>query len=228
MTHEFLNRVATSRVYAAFGALLGLWAEKVRLAEGHPFDPTEVVYRGTLDAAWSGMFGTDPSDNATKAQLRYCISRKTLDLPKEVDKEVHIPHALEPAIFQAVTTLCDSVGVAAKSPLPAQTNWVLRKMPYIRRAHAVKDKFLKEVVEKSLEKLVGKTVDEMEITCGTDEILRREMLLSEKGIGAPLYHSRPMYDEVVRTFHCGVLYLIDPTYRCLVSSSLLMTPPQQP
>lgn len=197
MTHDFLHQVAAPRVYTAFGDLMGLWGEKTRLAEGHPFAPAEDVYRAALDAAWNVIFGANPSNNATRLQLEYCASIKAIEQPGDKDKEVHIPHAQDPAIFKAVITLTDSLAVAVQSPLPAEAHWVIRQFPYMRKAKAVKDKFMKEEVEKSLQRFAGKGANEIEATCGKDEILRREMLLSEKEGRAPLYHSKGMYDEVL-------------------------------
>lgn len=206
MTHDFLNQVSAPRAYAAFTDLIGLWDEKLRLSEGHPFAAAEDIYRATMDAVIGVMFAADPSKSATKAQLRYCADIKAIDLPKDVDKEAHIPHAPDPPVHQAILTLSESVGVAVKSPLPVLTNWVLTKLPYMRKAKSIKDNFLKEEVEKSLRKLVGKAAEDMDVDCGKDEMLRREMLLSEKEARQPLYHSRGMYDEVFipemqQTFH---------------------------
>jgi hypothetical protein len=202
MTHDFLHQVAAPRVYSAFEDLVNLWEEKMRLAEGHPFAPVVDLNRTGLDAVWCVMFGANQSNNATRAQTRYCASIKTLDLHKSVDMEAHIPHRADPAIFQAVTTLVDSVGIAIKTPVPATANWILGKFPYVRNSHAFKKKFLAGEVEKSIQRLSAvKDADDTQVSCAIDEILRREMILSEKEGRAPLYHSRGMYDEVFNAMY---------------------------
>ncbi|PMD44624.1 cytochrome P450 [Hyaloscypha variabilis F] len=196
MTHDFLQKVAAPRVYASFEDLMKLWAEKSRLAEGHPFAPSQDVNRAALDAVWGVMFAADPSNNATRAQFQYFASIKALDLPSDVDKEVQIPQGPDPVIFKAITALVMSVGLTAKVPLPALAHWLLRQFPYMRKLKAVKDEFLKGEVEKSLQRFAGTMGDDIQVNCGTDEVLRREKLLSENEGRAPLYHSKGMYDEL--------------------------------
>ncbi|KAE9378358.1 cytochrome P450 [Stipitochalara longipes BDJ] len=196
MTHEFLHQVAAPRVYASFEDLMKLWGEKLRLAEGHPFAPAQDVNRAALDAVWSVMFASDPSNSATRAQFQHCASIKALNLLSNIDREVYIPQRSDPVIFKSITALVTSVGATAKSPLPALAHWLLRQFPYMRKAKAVTDKFLKAEVQKSLQKSAGKAADDIQISCGTDEILRREKVLAEKEGRAPLFHSKWMYDEL--------------------------------
>jgi len=209
MTHDFLQKVAAPRVYASFEDLMKLWAEKSRLAEGHPFAPSQDVNRAALDAVWGVMFAADPSNNATRAQFQYFASIKALDLPSDVDKEVQIPQGPDPVIFKAITALVMSVGLTAKVPLPALAHWLLRQFPYMRKLKAVKDEFLKGEVEKSLQRFAGTVGDDIQVNCGTDEVLRREKLLSENEGRAPLYHSKGMYDEVL-DLSCKIFSHTDP------------------
>jgi hypothetical protein len=99
-------------------------------------------------------------------------------------------------------------------------------MPYMRKASAIKEKFLKEEVDKTLNKLVGnspaaKAID-MDVNCALEDILRREMLLSEKEGRPPIFHSRDIYDEVVPLMASKFMIIDLPTftdprlyYRCL-------------
>jgi hypothetical protein len=197
MTPYFLNKTAAPRVYAAFGDLVKLWGEKARLTEGHPFAPSEDVFRATLDAVWSVMFGTDPSTNATGAQTRLCFSIKSLDLPSDVDKEVHIPEAPDPPIFKTIVTLAESIETSTKSPVPRMAHWFLRQMPYMRKAITFSLEFVKVEVEKTRKRFMGIPANEWEVSCALDDMLRREMLLSGKEGRQPMFHSRAMYDEVL-------------------------------
>jgi hypothetical protein len=197
MTPDFLHQIAAPRIYTAFRDLLKLWGEKSRLAERHPFAPAEDVYRAALDAVWNVMFLADPSNSATRTQLLYCSSIVSLNLPSDVDKEAHIPHTSDPEIFHSVITLTESMGISGNSPVPRIAHRFLSQMPYMRKAYAVKEKFVKEEVERTLDKFVGKPANEWDPTCAMDDILRREMLLSEKEGRTPMFHSRGMYDEVL-------------------------------
>lgn len=201
MTPDFLHKTAAPRIYAAFADLINLWSEKSRLAEGHPFAAPEDVYRATLDAVWSVMFGTDPSNNATRAQAQLCSSIKDLNLPSDVDKEVHIPEAPDPPIFKAIVTLAESIETSTKSPVPRLAYWFLRQMPYMRKAIAINWEFVKGEVEKTKNKFMSIAPSEWEVSCAIDDIMRREMLLSEKEGRPPMFHSRAMYDEVIHLYH---------------------------
>jgi hypothetical protein len=198
MTPAFLHQTAGPQIYTAFLDLIGLWEEKSRLAQDHPFEASGDVYRAALDAVWAAVFGADPSNSSIQAQLQLCSSRKSLQLPSSLDKEVEFPYAPYPAAIQSIITLTDSLETSMKSPVPVIAHWLLRKMPSMRNAKAIKDKFIKEEVEKTKNRFQGKQENDREVRCAMDDILRREMLLSEKENRAPMFHSRAMYDEVLQ------------------------------
>jgi hypothetical protein len=67
----------------------------------------------------------------------------------------------------------------------------------MRKSYAVKEKFIKDEVEKTKHRFMGESREDGNLTCALDEMMRREILLSEKEGRAPIFHSRAMYDEVL-------------------------------
>lgn len=51
-------------------------------------------------------------------------------------------------------------------------------------------------VEKTKERFEGKSENNTDVRCAMDDIIRREILLSEKENRAPMLHSRTMHGEV--------------------------------
>lgn len=196
MTPAFLHQIAGPQIYTAFLDLLALWEEKSRLAQDRPFEASVDVFRTALDAAWAAVFGDDPSNSTTRAQLQLCSSTKSLQLSGSLDDEAKFPDAPNPAAKQAIITLTESLETSIKSPFPVIAHWLLRKTSSMRKAKAIKDDFIREEVEKTKNRFTGRQENEREVKCAMDDILRREMLSSEKENRAPMFHSRAMYDEV--------------------------------
>jgi hypothetical protein len=196
MTPAFLHGIAGPQIYSAFMDLMNLWDEKSRLAKGHPFEASSDLFRTALDAVWTAVFGADPFNSTTLAQHRICSSISTLQLPSSIDKVVEFPTAPNPAAIQSILTLTASLETSLKSPLPKLAHWFLRQTSSMKKAIAIKDNFIKAEVEKTKGRFEGQQEKERDVRCALDDMLRREMLLSEKENRAPKFHSRAMYDEV--------------------------------
>ena len=196
MTPAFLHGVSGPQIYVAFMDLVNLWEEKSRLAEGHPFEASEDLYRTALDAVWTAVFGADPSNSITVAQHRICASMSSVQLPSSIDQVAEFPTAPNPPAMQSILTLTASLETSLKSPLPGLAHWFLRQTSEMKKALAIKDNFIKAEVEKTKERFEGQHENEREARCALDEVLKRELLLSEKENRAPMFHSRAMYDEV--------------------------------
>lgn len=196
MTPAFLHGVAGPQIYTAFTDLLELWDQKLRLAEGHPFEASSDIYHTALDAAWAAVFGADPSNSNIRAHLKICSSTQSLELPSNMDKEVSLPTAPNPAAMQSIITLADSLETSIKSPVPKIAHWFLRQTPSMRKAKVIKDNFIKNEVEKTKQRFAAQVESDREVRCAMDDIIRREILLSEKENRTPMLHSRAMYDEV--------------------------------
>lgn len=203
MTPDFLNNIAAPRIYTSFEDVIRLWGEKERLANGHPIPVADDVYRGALDAVWATVFGDDPLNSTTNAQIKICSSLKEVKLPGNIDEAAMVPMAPNPPPTQSVLTLSHSLETSVKSPIPIFAHWVLRQLPYMRRAIKIKDDFIRQEVEKTRQRFSADKSSK-DVRCAMDDIIRREMLLSEKEGREPMLHSRAMYDEV-RDIHSHLL-----------------------
>ncbi|CAL3971619.1 unnamed protein product [Diplocarpon coronariae] len=196
MTPAFLHKTAAPHIYNACLDMLQLWERKSEIAKEHPFNAPGDIYRAALDAVWFMVFGANLSNSTTKASLRNLLSAKTIELPSDIDAEAPIIDAPLPPCMQSVITLSESLETSLKSPLPVLAHWFLRQTPAMRKAIAVKDKFIKEEIDKTIARFAGKQEKDMDVRCAMDDILRRETLLADKDGREPMFHSRSMYDEI--------------------------------
>jgi hypothetical protein len=196
MAPTFLYQVAAPSIYNGVLDLLRLWELKSKLSEGHPFRADEDVYRGALDVLWASMFGLDSSSGTIRAQIQACSTAKKLNL-SNMDEEFKFPQAPNPPAIQAVLTLTHSILAYMKSPVPRLTHWMLRQTPSIRNAKTIKDNFIRDQMDKTIQRFKGATEKHREVRCAMDDILTREISLSEKEGKKPSFHSRAMYDEVI-------------------------------
>ncbi|OWP04689.1 hypothetical protein B2J93_5708 [Marssonina coronariae] len=187
---------AAPHIYNACLDMLQLWERKSEIAKEHPFNAPGDIYRAALDAVWFMVFGANLSNSTTKASLRNLLSAKTIELPSDIDAEAPIIDAPLPPCMQSVITLSESLETSLKSPLPVLAHWFLRQTPAMRKAIAVKDKFIKEEIDKTIARFAGKQEKDMDVRCAMDDILRRETLLADKDGREPMFHSRSMYDEI--------------------------------
>jgi hypothetical protein len=163
------------------------------LAKGAPFSAAPDIYNVTLDVIFASTFGLEGKDSTTTAALKFLSLEKDLPAPKTVDEAFEFPEAPRPPTFDAILTLTESLEATVKSPLPRFHHWVLRQMPYMRKAKAYKE----ELIERELEKGVQRCLESHRTQkSALDQILQRETALAEKEDRDPVYISRPIIDEV--------------------------------
>ncbi|KAL5323528.1 hypothetical protein ACEPPN_008066 [Leptodophora sp. 'Broadleaf-Isolate-01'] len=196
MTPAFLQKIAAPQIYTSCLDMLDVWEEKSRIAQGHPFEAPNDVYRAALDAVWFLVFGADISNSTTKATLRGLSSIQNLELPINTDTEAKIPDAPLPESMAAVVHLTETLETSVKSPIPVLVHWVIRQLPSYRKATAIKDNFIRDEVEKTRIRFEGRSEKDLDVRCAMDDIMRRELSACEKEGRAPMFHSRAMYDEI--------------------------------
>lgn len=192
----FLSETAAPHIYEAGLDLLQLWEQKLRLAKGHPFAAAEDLYRTAMDAVWTIVFGADPDNSTTKAQLRLYSTIKSIDLNDDLNAPADLPSAPYPATVQCMLTLTDSVETSIKSPVPRLAHWMLRQTAAMKKAYKDKDQFIGDEINKALKRAASRKANEKSITCAIDDFIQREMQLAEKEKREPETQSRGMYDEV--------------------------------
>lgn len=186
-------KVAAPQIYSSVETLLDLWNLKSKLADGHPFEAYQDIYSATLDFIFAATFGLDPEDSMTSAQRQLLMSNPDIDLPRKFDEPVEFLTATRPPVFEAILTLTESLETTVKSPLPRLHHDLLRQMPYMRKARAVKEAFITTEIEKRVARFEsGDTVKRSAL----DDVLQRELNAAKKEGRIPNLKSRAIYDEL--------------------------------
>lgn len=193
----FLHDTAAPHIYEAGIDLLQLWEQKLRLANNRPFGAADDLYRTAMDAVWTMVFGADPNNSTTKAQLSLYSTIESVDLGNDPNAAVDLPSAPLPAAVQCMLTLTESVETSIKSPVPVLAHWMLRQTAAMKKAYKDKDEFIGAEIDKALKRARGaKAYEQNAAICAIDDLVYREMLLAEKEKREPQVKSRGMYDEV--------------------------------
>lgn len=193
MTPGFLHDVAAPEIYSNVETWIKLWELKAKLAQGRPFAAETDIYNVALDVIFCATFGLDIKDSNTTAELQQLSSTKDLPLPASRDTAVTFPAYHRPAAFESIMTLTESIEVSIKAPFPKFAHWMLRQMPYMRKARADKERLIHDEIEKGVKRFQS---GDRKKRSAMDDILHRELAAAKKEGRQPVYHSRMMYDEV--------------------------------
>jgi hypothetical protein len=173
--------------------LVKLWSLKTQLAQGRPFSATEDIFNGALDFIFAATFGLDEEDSIIGADLRH-LQNFQINISRDQDVPVDFKPASHPPVFEAILTLTESLEVSIKSPFPVLMHTLLRQLPYMRRARAHKEEFIRTQIERRSSEIAGGDKRRSAL----DDILGRELIASQKENRLPQWHSRAIYDEVRR------------------------------
>ncbi|KAI1268608.1 cytochrome P450 [Xylariaceae sp. FL1019] len=198
MTPSFLNDVSAPRIHDAFTSLIEVWAEKARLAKGHPFSAADDLYTAALDAIWAVTFPFDPKDSVINAQLNLLASTNSVDdvLSSNIDEPATFPEAHMPSTQKSILTLTESLAVMVTSPFPKLTHWLFRQLPYMKRARTVKEEMIRSELEKASARFESDSTEERSARCAMVDILYRELATAKKEKRPPVYNTRAIYDEL--------------------------------
>ncbi|KAI1360925.1 cytochrome P450 [Xylaria arbuscula] len=198
MTPSFLNDVSAPRIYAAFTSLIEMWAQKARLAKGHPFSAGDDFYTAALDAIWAVTFPFDLNDSVIATQHNLLASTDDIDaiLPANIDDPAIFPVAQMKSAQKSILTITESISILIGSPFPRIVHWFVRQLPYMRNARSVKEEMIKGELEKATSRFEKNANNKLEASCAMDEILYRELAAAKKENRAPVYHTRAIYDEL--------------------------------
>jgi cytochrome P450 len=200
MAPTFIREVSAPEVYKSIQTLVKVWKRKCEVANGRPFEAHGDVTYAALDAIFASSFGLDEGESITIRRLD-AIKKYQPVSHEDVDEPVVFPSGKIPDIFSTVLTLANSVTDTQLSPFPVLTSWILRKLPYMKRATALKDTYIRAKVEQSIEiiksaQLIESVhlVDSMPKSA-LHSVLLREKEVSEKEGRKPAYHGRAIADE---------------------------------
>jgi len=192
MAPTFVTQVLGPQVYRSVSTMIKVWQLKCDAAKGRPFGAHHDITYMALDTIFAAMFGHPERDGITAQRLE-AVAGWEPRLPPSGDEPVAFPDGEVPEVFAAALTLANSVTDTQLSPAPRLTSWVLRQLPYMRRATAVKDRYIRDRVGESvaLINLAGDTAPRTAL----HSVLLRERDVAEKEGRPPAYRKRAIADE---------------------------------
>jgi cytochrome P450 len=192
MAPTFITQVLGPSLYKAVSTMIKMWELKCSMAEGRPFLAHHDITYMALDTIFMAMFGHPEADSNTTRRLQAVSQLSDLKLPASADEPVEFPEGDIPDIFSAALTLANSVTDTQLSPAPRLTSWIIRKFPYMRKATAIKDQYIRDKVDESLRKI--NSGDEDPRTALHSVLLRERDVAGKEG-RKPDYFKRGIADE---------------------------------
>ncbi|ATY66817.1 cytochrome P450 monooxygenase [Cordyceps militaris] len=210
MSPEFLHGVAAPNMYAGARRLLDLWRLKTSVAgEGRPFAAAADLSFATLDALYDFAYGDGAEERALVEQLALLegLSEEAREGLRERagEEAVAFPCAPLAPAMEALLRTTENIPAVAVTGFPDIAWRVLAWFPRVRRLRRLKDRFIKEQVEKAVARLdkaaaAGEDQDGVggfsKLKCALDLILQRERTLAEKDHREPVYWSDAIKDEM--------------------------------
>ncbi|CAI6340672.1 unnamed protein product [Periconia digitata] len=193
MAPSFIRDISGPAMYKSVCTLMKLWRAKCAAADGRPFSAHQDITFWALDSIFASSFGLQESDSNTVRRLHAVKQSENGKILTGVDGTITFPEGEVPDIFHAVLTLSNSVTDTQLSPAPALTSWILRKLPYMRRATAVKDAWIHARTEESIE-LLERDPD-TEVRNALHSVLLRERDIAAKNNRPAAYRKRAIADE---------------------------------
>lgn len=211
MAPTFIREVSAPEMYRATEGMIRVWTVKCDKAAGRPFSAHNDLTYLALDAILAAAFGLTEEENITLQRLRE-VQKWTpdLDLTEDTEEPVPFPETEDvvPPISAAIITLSMSTTENQLSPMPALTSWVMRKFPYMRRAIAIKEEYLRRKVDDCIPLIVSPGDDKPPSTTtqprsALHSVLLRERETASKEGRKPDYHSRAIKDEFIGFMMAG-------------------------
>lgn len=202
MAPTFIMEVSAPEVYKAAMTMIDLWKLKCELAQGHPFAAHGDITSLALDNIFASTFGLEEADSNTIQRIKTLKQWKPDSLEKhDIDALVPFPeHADVPEIFDAILTLCHSLGDLQFSPLPQLSSWWLCRKPHMVKATAIKDKYLLGKIDEYVA-LIEEGVTKPR--SALHSVLLRERDVAAKEGRPPAYRRRGIRDEFLGFMMAG-------------------------
>ncbi|KAH7089103.1 cytochrome P450 [Paraphoma chrysanthemicola] len=191
MAPDFVKRISAPEVWNSFELLVEMWKRKCDVAKGRPFDAKEDIRYAALDAIFASSFGLPEEQSITVRRLNAVLSSPS-NLLVDANGTVPFDQGVIPEIFKAVLTLADSVTWTQLSPFPVLTSWILRKLPFMRRATAIKDSYIRYKTDECVRLI---ETGQHEPKSALHSVLLREREIAVKEQRQPEYYKRAIADE---------------------------------
>lgn len=198
MAPTFISQVSAPEVYKAASTMIKVWQLKCDLAQGRPFAAHHDITFLALDSIFASSFGLPEAESNTIQRLELIQNWKPSPPLAVPDKDnIHEPvpfpeEANVPEVFSAVLTLANSVTDTQLSPAPRLTSWVIRKFPYMRKATAIKDAYIRNKTEECISLIEA---GDTQPRSALHSVLLRERDLAAKEGRPPAYRRRGIADE---------------------------------
>lgn len=199
MAPTFIREVSAPEVYMATQVLLKLWRAKASIAKGHPFSAHDDITFVSIDSIFASSFGLTEGETTSIQRIK-ALEGFEADIPSSSDEPVSFPGGFIPDIFSAVMTLANSVTDTQLSPFPVFTSWAIRKLPYMRKAESIKNRFILDKVNESVE-LIEAGGEKPK--SALHSVLLRERDVAAKEGRAPQYGKRAIADEFLGFMTAG-------------------------
>ncbi|KKY29302.1 putative cytochrome p450 [Diaporthe ampelina] len=210
MAPTFIREVSAPEMHGAAEGMIRVWGVKCDRAAGRAFSAHHDLTYLALDAILAAVFGLAKEENITAQRLREVqnCTPPGLDSPtKDSGEPVPFPETegVVPPISAAIITLSMSLTENQLSPAPALTAWVMRKLPYMRRAIAIKDEYVRRKVDECIPLIeaAGDTPSTTQPRSALHSVLLRERDTASKEGRKPQYHSRAIADEFIGFMMAG-------------------------
>lgn len=203
MAPTFISQISAPEVYKAASTMINLWQLKCELAHGRPFAAHGDITSFALDSIFASSFGLPEAESNTYRRVQR-IQRWNLNPLLFADAEQHkldtpVPFPEDadvPEVFSAVLTLSNSVTDTQLSPAPRLTSWIMRKFPYMRKATAIKDAYIRDKTETCIALVESNdTTGPNQPRSALHSVLLRERDVAAKEGRPPAYRRRGIADE---------------------------------
>lgn len=217
MAPTFIHEVSAPEMHRATEEMIRIWDIKCDRAAGRPFSAHHDLTYLALDAILAAVFGLAEDENVTVQRLRE-MQEWTPPPPElasssaaDADKAMPFPENedIVPPISAAIITLSMSLTENQLSPAPALTAWVMRKVPYMRKAIAIKEEYVRRKVNECIPLVEPAANDKKTPTTisqprsALHSVLLRERDTAAKEGRKPEYHSRAIADEFIGFLMAG-------------------------
>ncbi|KAH9903589.1 cytochrome P450 [Xylariomycetidae sp. FL2044] len=212
MAPTFVNQISGPAVYNSIYTLIKVWQAKCDVAQGRPFDVHHDLIYSSLDAIVASSFGLPETDSTTFQRL-VALSRSNPEIPADENTPISFPDGTIPKLFSAVLDLEGSITIASRSPAPALARSILGQFPYMRRAKAIKDEYIRDKIRESLALIEddgnatppqgGRNTTTTPRISALHSVLLREREIAAKEDRQPDYFQRPIFDEFLGLVMAG-------------------------
>ncbi|KUJ09019.1 cytochrome P450 [Mollisia scopiformis] len=170
MSPPFLRNVVAPAIHSAIEDLLELWQQKLRLAQGRPFQADHDLIRGVVDVIMLATLGVQTG--LSKSQSELLSETEKLDLSTDINVPPVFPAATESRAYTAIRTLVDSIQIGMTSPAPRMhMNFALKFYPSLAAARKYTDQMMTGVLHTAWQKASRSGQDD-QVTSAVDLLIR--------------------------------------------------------